>query len=330
MDMEKKLYPLRFCVLEDVYAWGKEEFRIADLGYRDSLVHDGWLAGNSLGEVMDMYMDRVVGENVFEFWGRQFPLTVKIITVKGKMPLRVHPDDSLAAERYDFLGKEKLWYVMRAGKDAGIMLGFRKDSDAAEVYAGCADDSVEKLLNMVAPHAGQCFRIPAGTPHAACGDVVIAEVSESSPLDFCLCGWGEEVSVDEFDPALSIVDALEFIDYRKFRDTTPSGPVLADIPQFKIEKMELKSPLKVKGEGFDSFTVYVCLNGKLEVRVDVLGVKAGYAVASGEAVLIPAECTEFDVVPVEKDTVILDVTVPHRAEADTYINPDVPPTLEEQ
>ena len=54
---EKKLYPLRFCTLLDEYGWGSDEFKIADLGYRDSLVRDGWLAGNAVSEVMDTYMD---------------------------------------------------------------------------------------------------------------------------------------------------------------------------------------------------------------------------------------------------------------------------------
>ena len=57
---EKKLYPFRFCSLQDDYVWGSDEFKLADLGYRDSIVRDGWLAGNTMGEIMDTYLDRVV------------------------------------------------------------------------------------------------------------------------------------------------------------------------------------------------------------------------------------------------------------------------------
>lgn len=331
MEEEMKLYPLRFCTLEDTYSWGKEEFRLADLGYRDSLVHDGWLAGNSLGEVMDMYMDRVVGENVFEFFGRQFPLCVRSLKVRGRMPLRVHPADELAAERYDFLGKEKLWYVLRAGKDARIMLGFRSGTDAGRLLAACEDGSVEDILNSVSVHAGQAFRIAPGTVHCACGDLDIIEISESSPLDFCLCSWGEEVSEDEFDPALTAIDALDFIDYAKFSgEDCGQKPTLVDIPQFKVDAISLKTPLKVNGENFDSFTLYVCLNGGASVQLDVLGQKVDYKMEAGTAVLIPAECAEFSLVPLEADTRVLDVTVPFIKEKDTYINPNVPSTLEEQ
>ena len=175
MEEEKKLYPFKFCTLQDDYPWGSEEFKLADLGYRDSLVREGWLAGNSLAEVMDTYLDRVVGDNVYEYYGRQFPVCVRHLRVRGRMPLRVHPDDETAAQRYDFLGKEKVWYVLRAGADARLLVGFRRDTDAAEVYAKCMDNSIEEVMNVVAPHAGQCLLIPAGTPHAACGDVEILE-----------------------------------------------------------------------------------------------------------------------------------------------------------
>ena len=48
MTEERKLYPLRFCSILDEYVWGKDEFILADLGYRDSLVKDGWLAANTI------------------------------------------------------------------------------------------------------------------------------------------------------------------------------------------------------------------------------------------------------------------------------------------
>ena len=221
---------MKFCAVQNEYGWGTEEFRLADLGYRDSLVREGWLAGNSIGELMDTYFDRIPGEKAYDFFGRQFPLCVRKLTCRGRMPLQVHPDDEIAGQRYDLLGKEKLWYVLRAGKGAGLMLGFRRDCDASEFYAGCADGSVENLLNIVAPYAGQCLLIPSGTPHAAFGDIELLEIAESSPLDFCLCGWGGEVSEEQFDPALTATDAMDFINYGRYRAAASAGDRLADIP----------------------------------------------------------------------------------------------------
>ncbi|MCQ2167545.1 MAG: hypothetical protein MJY69_02605 [Bacteroidales bacterium] len=324
MEEEKKLYPFRFCTLEDECNWGRMRFGLADLGYRDSLVRDGWLAGNSIGEVMDMYMDRVVGENVFEYWGRQFPVCVRTLEVRGRMPLQVCPSDETAAQRYDLLGKEKLWYVARAGRKAGIAIGFRKVTDASEVYSRCADGSIDGILNYIAPHQGQILRIPAGTVHAAEGDLEIVEIAESSPLDFCLCAWGQALTEDEFDPTLGIVDALDFIDYAPFKSVPASG-----IPQFCVELIRLKDALRVKGGNPESFTLYSCVSGGASVQLEVLGQTASFPLKSGETVLVPAECPDFLVVPNVAETVVLETTVPYRSEKDGYINSDVPAALPE-
>ena len=319
MEDERKLYPLHFCTILDEYAWGSEEFRLADLGYKDSLVRDGWLAGNSIGEVMDMYIDRMVGENVFEYYGRQFPVCVKTLHVKGRMPLQVCPDTETATERYDFLGKDKVWYVMKAGKNSRLMLGFREDTDAGAVYEKCLDNTVGDLLNTIAPHAGQLFHIAPGTPHAAEGDLEILEICESSPLDFCMCGWGDEVSEAQFDPALTLVDALDFIDYRKFvlRETT-SG--------FLCKMMPLTDPLHIYSEEEGSFALYTCVRGEASIQIKVLGQTASYRLGTGETMLIPAECTDFYLVPTDRETIVIE-TVVERNDRDGYINPDVPARL---
>lgn len=325
---EKKLYPLKFCVLQDDYAWGTEEFLLADLGYRDSLVRSGWLAGNSVGELMDTYFDRIPGERAYDFYGRQFPLTVRRLKVKGRMPLRVSPGDEIAGQRYDLLGKEKLWYVLRAGKDARIAAGFRRDCDASELLSSCEDGSVENILNLVAPYAGQSLLIPSGTPHAAFGDVEILEIGESSPLDFCLCGWGEPVSYEEFDASLNITDALDFITYTRFSTVPAAGDRLACLPQFIIDRMPLHDPVRVRCGEDNPFTLCFCLSGALSVQILGGGQTEDYPVGKGELILVPAECEDFALVPTDRDTVLVCATV-NRVEPDKYINPDVEATLPE-
>lgn len=325
---EKKLYPLKFCVLQDDYSWGSEEFLLADLGYRDSLVRSGWLAGNSVGELMDTYFDRIPGERAYDFYGRQFPLTVRRLKVKGRMPLRVSPGDEIAGQRYDLLGKEKLWYVLRAGKDARIAAGFRRDCDASEFFTACGDGSVENLLNLVAPYAGQSLVIPSGTPHAAFGDVEILEIGESSPLDFCLCGWGEEVSAEEFDPALSITDALDFITYTRFSTVPAAGDRLACLPQFIVDRMSLPEAVRVRGGEENPFTLCYCVGGALSVQTFEGGRTSDFQMEKGEVLLVPSECDDFALVPEDRNTVLLCATV-DRVEPDKYINPDVEAKLPE-
>ena len=318
---EKRLYPMSFCSLVDTYPWGSDEFLLADLGYRDSLVRDGWLAGNTIGEVMDTYMDRVVGENAFAFWGRQFPVQVKKISVNGTMPLRVHPDADTAVRRYDFLGREKLWYVLSAQRGARIFAGWDKDTDATEVYQKCVSGTAAGILRSFEPQAGQYIHIPAGTPHSASGKLEILEVSESSPLDFCLSGLGSEVHPDEFDDTLGLVEALDFINYGAFKGSlmTPGNSVresLLEIPQFEVKLLRPAGPVKIGSE--DAFILYTCIGGSAVLQMEVLGQEAGFKLESGRSMLLPSECERCVLLPEKQGTVLLETIVPPQREADSY------------
>lgn len=364
MEEDKKLYPLKFHPVAETFGWGgarlaakygkqfvvcdddgnesrlagesevAESHEIADLGYRDSIVREGWLAGNTLSEIMDMYVDRVVGSDVFEFYGRQFPVGIKFIDARERMPLMVHPDNELAEQRYDFLGKTKLWYVVEAQPGATVTLGFSEDVEAAEFYARCIEGKPEPILNEVPVSKGDFFIIEPGTVNSARG-VVLLEVSESSPLDFLLCNWGRPVPKDEFDETLNLIDAMDFIDYKAYAsaaapvaDDKSFSRTLARRGEFTVTKMKLTDPLRFNSEGFDSFLVYVCLEGEAVVQVKSHAEEESYGVKAGETVLVPADVTEFVISPRKEGTEIIEVMVEKHEELDGYIDPDVEESID--
>ena len=323
---ERPLYPMKFCTLRDDWSWGAEEYRLADLGWRDSLVKEGWLAGNSISELMDTYIDRVVGETVYDYYGRQFPVCVKYIEIDGDSPLVVHPDDTIAQQRYDFLGKDKLWLVLECSPGSIIYSGFRKDSDASEFYSACCEGSQDSLLCGIAPYRGMSLLIPSGTPHCASGKLKIMEISESSPMDFCLSARAQSLSADEFDPALSLTEALDFINYSSFKAADTQADTLADLPQFNIQRIALKQPLKCNKSDFDSFILFICLDGRSQISFEQDGEKGDWILERGEVLLIPAECGDFVAQGLEKESVLLEITNT-RKEKDSYINPSVAASL---
>ena len=129
---EKKLTPMRFRPERVERKWGIAEYRIADLGYIDSVALDGWLSGNSISDIMQTYLERFTGEVPFEYYGTQFPVMVKWLDIKGRTSLHVNPDDESAEQRYDAFGKTALWYVAEAGADAKLFLGFKREVTAEE------------------------------------------------------------------------------------------------------------------------------------------------------------------------------------------------------
>lgn len=358
MEEPRKLYPFKFLPIGEDFAWGGRELEtrydksfvasdgkgritrmekgsrvaesheIADLGYRDSQILDGWLAGNSLSEVMDMYLDRIVGERAFGYYGRQFPVSVKLIDAEGPVPLMVHPDDVTAGQRYDFLGKAKMWYVLDTRPGTWVSLGFKRETDASELYASCIDGSVGELLNTFEPRPGECYDIRPGTVNAASG-VILLEVSEASPLDFCLYGWGKDVSEEEFDGSLGLVEALDFIDYRPYVPGKPeaSSDTLARNPEFTATRMRLKDPVHIIAGENGSFAVYVCTSGEASVQVASKEGMESTVIRAGETVLVPAEVDDFFLVPRQDGTELVEVLVEREEEADEYIDPNAEPEL---
>ena len=256
--MDKKLYPLKFIPIASRRPWGGntlvtglgkefvvcdedgnetvlgadeqigESWEIADMGFEDSVVKEGWLAGNTISELMETYIERVVGEDVYNYYGRQFPLLIKFLDIKGKLSVQVHPDDEIAAERYDSLGKNEIWYVLDAKPGAKIYAGFNRDMTAQELYDRCHNGSVEEVLNVIYPKKGDVLHIAPGTVHSAEGEMLVVEIQESSDLIFRLYDWGRE-----FDPStarpMHLDEAIDFIDYNKFDDSFYlKGPLWTD------------------------------------------------------------------------------------------------------
>ena len=326
-----------------------ESWELADMGQEDSVVAEGWLAGNTISEVMETYLERVVGEKVYNYYGRQFPLLIKFLDIQNKLSVQVHPDDEIAAERYDALGKAELWYVMDAAPDARIYCGFNKEMTAQEFYDRCNNGTVLDVLNVITPRKGDVIQIKPGTVHAADGGILVAEIQESSILGFRLYDWGRES-----DPATArpthLEEGIDVIDYNVFDNSLyrkgplwgdeaahEHGPVvsLAEGPEFNVSKLILTDPLHIYTEKFESFIVYVCVEGAASVQIPATkengeAYMENYEFVKGETILIPAELPDFYLVPRDPSTVLLEAVVQPEDQLDNYIDPDTEAFLEDE
>ena len=360
MEKVKKLYPLKFQQITIDNSWGSENIGIADLGIEDSVVTDGWLEGNSMGDIMETYIERVVGESVYGYYGRQFPLLVKFVDIKGDTPVFVHPGDEVAEQRYDALGGKEFWYVINAEKDARIYIGFDHDTSAREVFEKCSEGSVREIMNVIQPVKGDFLTVSPGTVHAASGKMRIAVIKESSDLPFRLYGKDD----DNAQLAVThLAEAMDFIDYGKYggpgmpgngdsRGKTVSdngghnggtadkgsgkagaAELLEECPEFTVTGLRLAEPLHLTTEHFDSFILYIGIEGEASVQVpatdrDGRQCMESHSIKKGEVLLIPAEVQDYFIVPVDRDTFLLEAMAGKRDDADDYIDPDTEPFLE--
>ncbi len=376
METKKQLYPLKFIPIPSKRVWGGsnlikklgkefyeadedgneqklttadsigESWELADMGVQDSVVSNGWLAGNTISELMETYLDRIVGEDVYDHYGRQFPLLIKFLDIQNKLSVQVHPDDEVAEQRYDSLGKSEIWYVLDAAEGAKVYAGFNREISAQELYDRCHNGTVEEILNVIYPKKGDAIHVVPGTVHAADGGILIAEIQESSDMTFRLYDWGRE-----FNPKtarkMHLDEAIDLINYGKFDDRLyHKGPLWEDgdkgdgvirqlvkCPQFTVNEMKVNSPLKIEKEKFGGFIIYMCINGGAAIQVPVPDGKGGKMTEStelkkGETVLVPADMPDFVIVPTEKDTLLVEAMVERQEEVDNYINPNTEPYLE--
>ena len=320
---EKRLTPMRFQPEQVERKWGLVEYRIADLGYIDSVALDGWLGGNSISDIMQTYLERFTGEVPFENYGTQFPVMVKWLDIKGRTSLHVNPDDEAAEQRYDAFGKTALWYVAATGPDAKLYLGFKRDVTATEFYEKCLDGTVEELLNVIKPKAGEHYLVTPGMVHAA-QDVRLLEVAESSELWFRLHAWGDAES------ELHLEEAFDLIDFKAYRMPRPSKgnpeavmEKLAVTPQFTVNEIRLRDTVRVTDQG-GSFRLYACVKGAGAVEVEGMD---RLRFKEGDAVLVPAELKDFILAPTDRGTLVLEVLLEPRHEPDAYIDPAAEPYL---
>lgn len=314
---------------ESTLPWGTYTHLVADLGYEESKIGTGYLAGDTLDDVMETYFERVVGDENYNFYGRQFPLSIASLDVKtGISPLTVCPDDTLAASRYDALGKKKLWYIADAREGAAVYLGFKENIDAGKLYIACEDGSVLQLLDEKPVHKGDFFVIDPGTVHAA-KNVKIIEVSEASGLDFAIYGGADE----SYSGQDALVEALDFINlsypehehehehHHAHSDQDRVTRTLEKCDEFAVTEIHLSDALHIYTEQFGSFILYSCLSGEVSFQFPKDGPTGmdTYLLAGGETLLIPAELDDFYIVPIDRSSVLIEATVPPREIEDTYI-----------
>ena len=306
----KKLTPMKFLPERQQMPWGTMEYKLADLGFVDSLSSEGWLGGNNLSDIMQTYLERVVGETSFDWYGTQFPVMVKRLEVKGHTSLHVNPDDETAEQRYDAFGKTALWYVEAAGPEARLYLGFKRPVSAAEFYSACQDGTVEALLHSVKPRPGESYLVKPGMVHAA-KDVTLLEVAEASELWFRLWDWGAE------DRELHLEEAFDLVNLDPWRkaDTQAGASVVTE--QFTAQQLPLEQPLRSRRDPEDTFLLYIGLKGSAQVQAD----GATYRIAPGEVLLVPAEVNDFVLLPEAAGTLLWEVRMDPRKGDDEPVEP---------
>ena len=147
-----------------------------------SYVASGEYSGMTLAELLAAHPD-MLGTK-YEKDG-ELPILVKFIDAKSDLSVQVHPSDEYAAEHENGQkGKSEMWYVVDATPNAHLVYGLSRDCTREEFRAAIENGTLEDYLQRMPVKKGDMLYIEAGTVHAICNGVLVAEVQENSNLTY--------------------------------------------------------------------------------------------------------------------------------------------------
>jgi mannose-6-phosphate isomerase len=326
-----QLYPLKFEPILKDKIWGGnalsefygkktgqlknigESWEISAVSGNLSVVKNGFLAGNNIEEIIEVYLGDITGEAVYEKFGIEFPLLIKLIEAKEDLSVQVHPDNELARKRHNAYGKTEMWYILRSAKDARIYTGF-KEKITREVYAeAIKTNHIYDLLNTETALPGDTFFTPAGRIHAIGAGNVLAEIQQTSDITYRIYDWERKDNRGrsrELHTDLA-ADAIDFnaCGTSKIRkDIQLNHPVsLIRCEYFNTNILKVNKAVGRDYNMIDSFVAFICTEGSFLIRWD----NKTETVSQGETVLLPAVISNVMLIP-EPEATILEIYTDYR------------------
>jgi len=248
-----------------------------------SVIVNGEHAGKTLAEYVEAQGKGVLGSNCQIF--QDFPIMIKFIDAKDNLSIQVHPNNIYALEHEHQYGKTEVWYVLDAGENAFLYYGFKHEISKEEFAQRIADNTLLEVLNAVPVHKGDVFYIPAGTIHAICRDIVIAEIQQSSNVTYRVYDYGR-VGADGKPRQLHVEQAVKVTKLAHPKDDYNFGGHLVRSPYFTVDQVDGGYAGDCDDESFTSVLVVdgagtiCCGDEKLEV-------------AKGDSLFLPADSGKF-------------------------------------
>jgi mannose-6-phosphate isomerase len=325
-----ELYPLKFTPIYKERIWGGTKLQTQfgkDLGGKEnigeswelsaveenvSVVSNGFLEGNDLQEMIEIYMGDLVGEKVFEKFGMEFPLLIKLIDANDDLSIQVHPNDEVARERHNAFGKTEMWVALDDSENPKLISGFNQDTDKETFLKKLNDNTLPELFNYEQVKKGDVFFVPAGRVHAICSGNLIAEIQQTSDITYRIYDYDRKDNEGN-GRELHLEESLDVIDYSKVKapkvacENIDNMPVeLASCDYFTTNRLVITKPIGRDYYALDSFVIYICTEGSCEVG-EPDGIKE--VMKKGDTLLIPAALNSIELKPFAEKVELLEVYI---------------------
>ncbi|MCF6243123.1 MAG: class I mannose-6-phosphate isomerase [Bacteroidales bacterium] len=314
----ENLYPLKFSPILKEKIWGGdklnrllnkdtasktkigESWEISGVEGDISIVSNGFLKGNNLNELIEIYMGDLIGDSIYEKFGEEFPVLIKFIDAADDLSIQVHPDDLYAQKRHKSYGKTEMWYIVQADKDAELITGFAKECSKPEYLAALNSGNLLDLLNEEKVSVGDVFFIPPGRVHAIGKGILLTEIQQTSDITYRIFDWGRTDSNGNHrelhtDLALDVIDFKAYPSYKteySFIENKTSN--ILKCPYFTTNILSFNQIIEKDYNLIDSFVIYICIEGNFKIGYE----KNEFVnINFGESVLLPAILKNVRLIP---------------------------------
>lgn len=239
-----------------------ESWEISSVEGHVSVVDQGPLAGMTLTQLIEKFGADLVGADIYERFGTEFPLLIKLIDARQDLSVQVHPDDRLAAERHGCKGKTEMWHIIETSPGALIHVGLSERITPAEYERRVADDTIMDVVASYPSQPGDTFFLPAGRIHAIGAGNLLAEIQQTSDITYRIYDFGR-TDKDGNPRELHTEQARDAIDYTVYPTykSEPAGSLLAECAYFTVDRLDPGSePVRMPSRR-PSFAIAVGLSG---------------------------------------------------------------------
>ncbi len=319
------LYPLKFHPIFKDKIWGGQQIRtvlgqdfsprpncgelwaLSGVPGEESVIANGFLEGNTVQDIAEIYMDELLGDKVYQEYGEVFPILIKFIDTSDWLSVQVHPDDEMAQRVHDeAFGKTEMWYILQAAPGAELISGFQRNTTQQEFIDALQHKNLNTLLHHEPVKAGDVFFVPAGRVHAIGPDILLAEIQQTSDLTYRVYDW-DRIGADGLPRELHMVNGLQAMDYSAVSDVKVVYDDLPDrrteivqCPAFTTNRLALHKGVSIDYSERDSFVVLICLSGSLVVEY----ADGREELRPGEALLVPAVLEGVNLKPRDQAVVL--------------------------
>lgn len=265
-----------------------------------SVLENGFLAGNNIQELAEVYMGDLVGEKVFQEFGVEFPLLIKLIDTTDYLSVQVHPDNQMAERLHHAFGKTELWYILDAESDSQIVTGFNRSINSQEFQQALDSDQLPSLLKQDQVRADDLIYVPARSVHSLGKGITLVEIQQTSDVTYRVYDWNR-TEPDGTKRELHTDLAMEAIDFEANPVLPERAAVVPNVPQelkqtpfFNVNRLYLTKGVERDFFERDTFRIYICLEGAASIRS---ANTEEVFISKGELVLMPANLPLAVIVP---------------------------------